>query len=117
MAARAGRSTRRHIKDAVRILDATRIELSSLSGGWLDTVKGHRAVKLHIAYDPAVALPLRADVSDQRMNDITPAKALPIEPGMTYVFDLAYYDYAWWAELDAKGCRSLPSGLTRGCPG
>jgi len=105
MAARAGRSTRRHIKDAVRILDATRIELSSLSGGWLDTVKGHRAVKLHVAYDPAVALPLRADVSDQRMNDITPAKALPIEPGATYVFDLAYYDYAWWAELDAKGCR------------
>jgi IS4 transposase len=24
---------------------------------------------------------------------------------MTYVFDLAYYDFAWWAELDAKGCR------------
>jgi len=105
MAASAGRSTRRHLKDAVRILDATRIELSSLSGGWLDAVKGHRAVKLHVAYDPAVACPLRADVSDQRVNDITPAKALPIEPGATYVFDLAYYDYAWWAELDAKGCR------------
>ena len=24
---------------------------------------------------------------------------------MTYVFDLAYYDYAWWAKLDANGCR------------
>ena len=24
---------------------------------------------------------------------------------MTYVFDLAYYDYRWWAELDAPGCR------------
>jgi IS4 transposase len=24
---------------------------------------------------------------------------------MTYVFDLAYYDFAWWAELDTKGCR------------
>ncbi|MBB4301463.1 hypothetical protein GGD81_000478, partial [Rhodobium orientis] len=30
MAATAGRATRRHIGDAVRILDATRIELSSL---------------------------------------------------------------------------------------
>ena len=23
----------------------------------------------------------------------------------TYVFDLGYYDYRWWAELDAAGCR------------
>ncbi len=33
------------------------------------------------------------------------AKQMPIEPGATYVFDLGYYDYAWWAELDAVGCR------------
>ncbi len=25
--------------------------------------------------------------------------------GATYVFDLGYYDYAWWAKLDAVGCR------------
>lgn len=105
MAAAAGRSSRRHLKDAVRILDATRIELCSLSGGWLDSVKGHRAVKLHIAYDPAVLAPMGATISDQRVNDITPAKAMPITPGTTYVFDLAYYDFAWWADLDAKGCR------------
>jgi hypothetical protein len=105
MAAAAGRSSRRHLKDAVRILDATRIELGSLSGGWLDSVKGHRAVKLHIAYDPAVLAPMGATISDQRVNDITPAKAMPITPGTTYVFDLAYYDFAWWADLDAKGCR------------
>ena len=30
---------------------------------------------------------------------------MPIEAGATYVFDLGYYDYAWWAELDAAGCR------------
>ena len=30
---------------------------------------------------------------------------MPIEPGATYVFDLGYYDYGWWAELDAVGCR------------
>jgi hypothetical protein len=105
MAATAGRSSRRHLKDAVRILDATRIELSSLSGGWLDALNGHRAVKLHIAYDPHGAVPVRATTSDQRVNDITPAKAMPITPGMTYVFDLAYYDFAWWAELDGQGCR------------
>lgn len=105
LAATGGRSNRRHLGDAVRILDATRIELSSLSAGWLDTVKGHRAIKLHIAYDPHAGVPVRATTSDQRVNDITPAKAMPIEPGTTYVFDLAYYDFAWWAKLAAQGCR------------
>ncbi len=62
---------------------------SSLSGGWLDTVSGHRAVKLHVCYDPVAAAPLRADLSDQRVNDITPAKAVPIDAVMTCVFDPA----------------------------
>ncbi|MBB4303112.1 hypothetical protein GGD81_002155 [Rhodobium orientis] len=39
MAGTAGRATRRHIRDAVRILDATRIELSSLRAGWLTAVR------------------------------------------------------------------------------
>ena len=29
---------------------------------------------------------------------------MPIEPGATYVFDLGYYDFAWWAKLDDLGC-------------
>lgn len=105
MASTAGRAARRHIKDAVCILDATRIELTSLSKGWLTTAQGHRAIKLHIALDPVNAMPLRATTTDQRVNDITPAKAMPIEPGLTYVFDLGYYDFGWWHEMHAKGCR------------
>ena len=30
---------------------------------------------------------------------------MPIVPGATYVFDLGYYDYAWWAKLDQAQCR------------
>ena len=30
---------------------------------------------------------------------------MPIEAGATYVFDLGYYDYGWWAKMDAAGCR------------
>jgi len=105
MAGSASRRTRRHLADAVRILDATRVQLSSLSEGWVDTVKGVHAVKLHIAYDPHAGIPFEPAVTSQRVNDITPAKAMPIVKGMTYVFDLAYYDFTWWAELNAKGCR------------
>jgi hypothetical protein len=105
MAAAAGRRMRRHLSEALVILDATRLELSSSSAGWLNAQNGCRAVKLHVAYDAVANSPFDVAVTGQRVNDIVPARGLPIEPGMTYVFDLAYYDYAWWAELDASGCR------------
>lgn len=105
MATAAGRRTRRHLADALVIVDATQLELSSLSKGWLASLNGRRAVKLHVAYDLAADSPFDVAITDQRVNDIVPARALPIEPGMTYVFDLAYYDFAWWADLDARGCR------------
>ncbi len=44
-------------------------------------------------------------VTPSNVNDITAAKEMPIEAGATYVFDLGYYDYGWWAELDEAGCR------------
>jgi len=59
--------------------------------------------------------PIYAAVTPARINDITAAQTMPIEAGATYVFDLGYYDYAWWAELDAKGCR-LVTRLKRNTP-
>jgi transposase len=43
-------------------------------------------------------------VTAANVNDITVAHAMPIEAGATYVFDLGYYDYDWWAKLDAAQC-------------
>jgi len=50
--------------------------------------------KLHVVLDPHAVLPVHFVVTPRRVNDITPAKALVIEPGATYVFDLGYYDFA-----------------------
>jgi IS4 transposase len=44
-------------------------------------------------------------VTPSNVNDITAAQQMPIEAGATYVFDLGYYDYGWWARLDRAGCR------------
>jgi hypothetical protein len=44
-------------------------------------------------------------VTAANVNDIAAAKDMPIEAGATYVFDLGYYDFAFWARLDALGCR------------
>ena len=96
---------RRHMRDATRILDATRIRLGDLSAGWARVGIHHSGVKIHMVYGLEDGLPLVADITAERVNDIVPAKARKIEEGATYVFDLAYYDFAWWARLQQKECR------------
>jgi Transposase DDE domain len=61
--------------------------------------------KLHVIYDPAADRPIYAAITPARVNDITAAQQMPIEPGATYVFDLGYYDFGWWAKLDRAQCR------------
>jgi len=61
--------------------------------------------KAHVVFDPDLGRPVYHAVSAANVNDVSAAKAMPIEAGATYVFDLGYYDFAWWAQLDARGCR------------
>src|ERR1700730_15082671 len=96
---------RRKIGDCVRLIDSTSIQLSSLSGKWATFSAGVCGAKAHIVYDPDANQPLYLMVTPSNVNDITAAKEMPIEAGATYVFDLGYYDYAWWAQLDEIGCR------------
>ena len=71
---------------------------------WARFADASHGAKLHVVFDPDAKLPTYFAITPARVNDITPAKALPLEPGATYVFDKGYYDFAWWAKLDAHGC-------------
>jgi hypothetical protein len=99
------RGYRRKIGDCIRLIDSTSVRLSHLSGRWATFSAGVCGAKAHIIYDPDADQPLYLMVTPANVNDITAAKAMPIEPGATYVFDLGYYDYGWWRMLDAAGCR------------
>lgn len=105
MAGAANRGTRHKMKDITRIMDATRIRLSRLSADWSHFTGSHCAAKLHIVYNPHTNSPVFADVTPEKVNDIVVGQQLELEPGATYVFDLAYYDYTWWAKMDGLGCR------------
>jgi hypothetical protein len=105
MVAMAGRGLRRSTADAVRLIDSTGVRLSGLACDWARFSKGVCGAKAHIVYDPDAERPLYLEVTPAKVNDIVAARAMPIEPGATYVFDLGYYDFAWWAKLDAAGCR------------
>ena len=98
------RGLRRAGKDAVRLIDSTSLRLSSLSEDWATFSTNVFGAKAHIVYDPNADVPVYFAVTPGNVNDITPAKAMPIEVGATYVYDLGYYDYGWWAALDDAGC-------------
>ena len=105
MAAAGSRGLRRASADAVRLIDATSLPLAGLAAAWARFSGTSCGAKAHLIYDPDADRPLYLAVTPAKVNDITAAKAMPIEPGATYVFDLGYYDLAWWARLDEAGCR------------
>ncbi len=105
MMKQAHRGLRRKLAETTYLLDATSVRLNQRSAAWARFSAGVCGAKVHVIYDAKADRPIYAAVSAANVNDITAAKAMPIEPGATYVFDLGYYDYAWWADLDAAGCR------------
>ena len=105
MVAQAQRGLRRAIGEAVYLIDSTGVRLSGLGSGWARFSTKACGAKVHVIYDPDADRPIYAAVTPAKVNDITAAQAMPIEAGATYVFDLGYYDYAWWARMNAAGCR------------
>jgi Transposase DDE domain/Domain of unknown function (DUF4372) len=105
MMARTQRGLRRKLAELTCLIDSTGLRLTTLSAGWARSPNKASGAKLHVIYDPDADRPIYAIVSPATVNDITVAQEMPITPGATYVFDLGYYDFAWWAALDAAGCR------------
>jgi IS4 transposase len=105
MVKRAHRGLRRKVGEATYLIDSTRVRLNSLSNRWARFTDRVCGAKVHVTYDPDADRPTFFSISAANVNDITEAKAMPIEGGATYVFDLGYYDFAWWAQLADAGCR------------
>ena len=105
MVKRAHRGLRRKVADATYLIDSTGVRLNEFSADWARFSDGVCGAKVHVVYDPDADCPIYAAVSAANVNDITPAKAMPLTSGATYVFDLGYYDFGWWAKLTAVGCR------------
>jgi len=102
---RAHRGLRRKVNKLTYLIDSTSLTLSARSASWARFSTELCGAKAHIVYDPKADQPVYLAVTPANINDITAAKAMPIEAGATYVYDLGYYDYGWWAALDAKECR------------
>jgi IS4 transposase len=105
MMKQAHRGLRRKLAETTYLIDSTSVRLNQRSANWARYSAGVCGAKAHVIYDADADRPIYAEVSATNVNDISIAKQMPVEPGATYVFDLGYYDYGWWAGLDAAGCR------------
>jgi len=107
MVGRLARGQRRGLAETTYLIDATAVALPAHNAGWARFSAKTCGAKVHVIYDAAAERPIYAAVTAATVNDITAAHAMPIEPGATYVFDLGYYDYLWWATLDRAQCRII----------
>jgi hypothetical protein len=94
---RARRGLHHKLGDATYLIDATSLPLSGMGSDCVHFSSKSCGVKAHVIYDANAEHPIYAAITPARVNDIKAAQQMPIEPGATYVFDLAYYDFAWWA--------------------
>jgi putative transposase len=101
LSAMAGRMLRKEGAEMVRLIDSSPIPLGDViaESAWNGRIKG---MKLHVVHDPRADQPVRVDITQANVNDVTIGRAVPLESGCTYVFDKGYCSYPWWSEIHAK---------------
>jgi putative transposase len=99
----AAGALRRESQALIRLLDATPIPLKGDGFAWAEANARTRGLKLHLLHDPRLDRPVWFEVTSAKVDDVVAGRAIPVEPGATYVFDKGYTDYRWWSELVAAG--------------
>jgi len=80
-------------------LDATIIDLNKTNFPWAFFRKNKSGIKLHTLLDHNGYLPSVVRVTDAKTHDVQKARTLYLEKGAIVVFDRAYVDYDWFAQL------------------
>jgi hypothetical protein len=91
----------RQIKRKIYLLDASVISLSLSLYDWAKFRTRKGAVKLHLLLDYDGCLPVFADLTHGNVHEIQVARRMKLPTGSILVFDMGYYDFAWWNNLDS----------------
>jgi hypothetical protein len=83
MLAGASRGFRRKMAHAVRLIDSTGLRLAGVGAEWARFSTDVFGAKAHVVYDPDLGRPVYHAVTAANVNDISAAKAMPIEAGAT----------------------------------
>ncbi len=89
LASGLGRSARKEGRAILQLIDSTPVPLSRLFDCAASNGRIH-GLKLHVLHDLASACPLAVEITPANVNDIAFSRTLPIEVGITYVFDKSW---------------------------
>lgn len=101
-----GRQQRKEVGAMVSLIDSTSITLRGPHfDDWTAATKTRitQGLKVHVGLDLAQLAPVYVNITPANVNDMSDALNMPIQAGMTYVFDKGYCDYNWWYQLQSKG--------------
>jgi putative transposase len=101
-----GGQQRRGLGRMVSLIDSTSITLRGPGfDEWTMSNKTRitQGLKVHTGFDPVQLAPTYINITPVNINDMTDALNMPVQPGMTYVFDKGYCDYGWWDRLHGAG--------------
>ena len=84
-------------------LDVTTIDLCLSVFPWASFRRTKGAIKLHVGLDQSGHLPSFVRVTDGKTADVTAARNWTFPAGSVVVFDRAYLDFEWFAQLQAGG--------------
>ena len=101
--AQASRAIRHEAGALIQLIDATPIPLRDPRFGWAEADARVRGLKLHLSYDPRAEALNWIAITSPKVGDVTAARAMPVQPGATYVYDKGYLDYGWWHQLHEAG--------------
>ncbi len=106
MVGRARRGLRRSLAETIYLIDSTGLRLDGAAPIGRGSPMRRAAPRSMSIYDPDGDRPVYAVVTAgacQRHH--RRPRQCRSSRGATYVFDLGYYDYDWWAKLDRAQCR------------
>ncbi len=90
----------------ITLIDSTSISLRGPGfDEWTTATKTRitQGLKVHVAIDPRQTAPTYVNITAANVNDLSDALTMPLEAGMTYVFDKGYCDYNGWHQIDQTG--------------
>lgn len=96
------RQTRHEGEEIVELIDASPLPLGK-SCPWATWNGRIRGLKMHVVYNPKADCPRRVEITPATVNDVEIGRQVPIEAGVTYVYDKGFYHFGWWKKINDAG--------------
>lgn len=92
----------------LHLLDSTSITLKGREfDRWTlhNRTRHTQGLKLHLVFDAKTQAPVWHSITAPNVNDRDEGVKVPIQRGVTYVFDKGYCDYNWWHAIEQQGAQ------------